>query len=44
VTYLSTTTVMQSVATTSSDITGGVFTPKVCCNADAHYQLHQLCW
>jgi len=36
VTYLSTTTVMQSVATIYGDRTGGVFTPRVCCSADAH--------
>ena len=27
---------MQSVATIYGEIIGGVFTPKVCCKADAH--------
>ena len=35
--YLSTTTVMQSVATTSSEKTQGIFTSKMCRDADAHY-------
>ena len=38
-TYLSTTTVMQSVATTCSDRTGGIFTLRVCREVDAHITL-----
>jgi hypothetical protein len=30
---------MQSVATTCSDRTGGIFTLRVCSSADAHFTL-----
>ena len=40
-TYLSTTTVMQSVATIYGDRTGSIFTLRVCCRVDA-YKYHTL--
>lgn len=41
--YLSTTTVMQSVATTCSEKTQDIFTPKVCCKADAQILPPTIC-
>ena len=41
-TYLSTTTVMQSVATINSDVNHGIYKNRECCSVDAYNYLTEL--